>query len=177
MTRSTHLVRFLPLVILVLMLAHLVTPTPALADDSNTGTVVSGNDGPSIDAQLSMHPSIQDPCMDGRICINAHYPPITPHQAISITGYTPSGTTEQVMLTLTDPRTGQIVYSAYENSTPMVGDYAGYSAFRFAVSWHGFGGHNEYIVARVYTVAGAGKTLRIGMASNQVQVWSPGFTF
>ncbi len=177
MTRGTHPVRLFPLAILVLMLALFATPARALADDPGSGTVVSGNEGPSIDVQLSMHPPIQDPCVDGRTCIAAHYPPIARHESISITGYTANGMGGQVMLTLTDPRTGHIVYSAYADSTPMIGDYAGYSAFRFAVSWHGFGGHNEYLTVRVYSVNGAGKTLTIGMASNQVQVWSPGFTF
>jgi hypothetical protein len=174
MAGSTRLSRFFPFALLMLLFALQLAAIPVRADDPKIGTSCADCYGPgTIEQDLNRHPPIQDPCVDGRICIAAHYPPLAPRDSITVTGYTPHGVSEQVMLTLTDPRTGHIVSSLYATTAPMTGDYAGYSAFRFLLAWHDYGAHNEYLVARVYTLDGTGKGLHLGPPSNQVQVWSP----
>ena len=60
----------------------------------------------------------------------------------------------------------------------MVGDYVGYSAFRFSVTMtypRGIRGYNEYLLVHAATIAGKDSAPVITATSNAVQIWSPGF--
>lgn len=182
MTPRSHRSPLLPLALLGLMLA-LVSPSTAARADDPIGQVVQGN-GPDAAWQYRHDPPLAQSCVDGAICIGAHYPPLAAADTISVTGYTSRGTAQGVTLTITEPRSGRIIYSASTASTPMVGDDAGHSAFRFAVPstrGDGIGGYGEYVIVRTetrtYTVDHRGWVVPSVSASNEVRVWSLAATY
>lgn len=142
-----------------LALALLLAPSAALAD--------------------AARPPLQAPCYDPAApCISAHEPPLAPAGTITVTGYVLGVAPQTMMLTITDPRRNAVIYTAYATAAPMVGDYAGYSAFSFSVPMTSPGGilyYNEYLAIRVYGTTPYGKSLLINSVSNLAQIWSPGF--
>ena len=128
------------------------------------------------------HPPIIAWCApDPAPCISISEAPVAPANTVLVTGYVQGPAAQMVQVVVTDPRFGVALFTTVNRPTPLVGDYAGYSQFRFTVSAQPGGGRtiygrNEYLQVQVNALTSVkGGGYKLISASAEDQVWSPGY--